>query len=165
MGKKTGCLRSLLEQRFWLKVDIRGPDECWEWQGACARGYGRVIATAPSRRLLYAHRVAWELAYGPIPEGMLVCHHCDNKGCCNPSHLFVGTQSDNMRDAFTKGRLHVPDSVGEKNTNSKLTNRQAVEIRKENATGRYTQVELGVIYGVSQQTISRIVNRKLWKHV
>jgi len=93
-----------LSERFWAKVDRRGLDECWEWQGSrTGRGrYGNVkvdsYTNAPS------HRVAWELTNGPVPEELCVCHRCDNPPCCNPAHLFLGTHQDNMIDKVAKGR-------------------------------------------------------------
>jgi len=91
----------LMEERFWAKVDRT--DDCWLWT-ACrtTHGYGQF---RPERsRGAQAHRVAWELTNGPIPAGMLVLHRCDNPPCVNPAHLFLGTQSDNMRDMYAKGR-------------------------------------------------------------
>jgi len=90
-------------ERFWKKVDKRSPDECWEWKGwrTGRNGYGQFIIQGHRFR---AHRVAWELSTGISPNGLLVCHHCDNKPCCNPSHLFLGTVSDNARDMVKKGK-------------------------------------------------------------
>ncbi len=89
--------------RFWSKVDVRGLEECWPWQASViARGYGTFNFNG---RVTTAQRVAWELTYGPIKEGMFICHHCDNPGCCNPAHLFEGTPSDNVQDAIAKGRI------------------------------------------------------------
>lgn len=83
---------------FWAKVDRRGPDECWEWTTGRERyGYGHSV-------LGTASRVAWELTNGPIPDGQRVLHSCDNPPCCNPRHLFLGTQLDNVRDMMAKGR-------------------------------------------------------------
>ncbi len=95
-----------IDERFWAKVDRKGPDECWLWQRGARNGYGRFAVTRDDIRT--AHRVAWELTNGTIPEGLNVCHNCpdgDNPACCNPSHLWLGTQLDNMRDAKAKGRL------------------------------------------------------------
>lgn len=93
--------------RFWSRV--KKGDGCWLWCGTrSTRGYGQfTILRKPSA----AHRVAWELVRGPIPEGVDVCHHCDNPPCVNPDHLFIGTRSDNMRDAVRKGRLVPPINV------------------------------------------------------
>lgn len=91
---------------FWAKVDMRGPDECWEYQGyVTPEGYGwAYTGTMKGQRTHGAHRQAWILTNGPIPAEKLVCHHCDNRRCCNPKHLFVGTTFDNMRDMVRKGR-------------------------------------------------------------
>jgi len=90
-------------KQFWARVDISEDDECWEWKrGKFYDGYGQVKWNGHGTR---AHRVAWELIYGPILEGLLVCHTCDNPPCCNPSHLFLGTQKDNIQDAIHKGRM------------------------------------------------------------
>jgi hypothetical protein len=89
--------------RFWAKVDRSDPDGCWPWIGHRIRkGYG--IHWAFNRKTV-AHRRAYELTYGSIPDGLFVCHHCDNPPCCNPDHLFVGTNSDNMQDCIRKGRF------------------------------------------------------------
>jgi hypothetical protein len=91
--------------RFWAKVDKRGPDDCWEWQAALTRGgYGTFVVTKNPKRMARAHRFALELVNGTAPDG-LVCHKCDNPLCVNPSHLFIGTNTDNMRDCADKGRI------------------------------------------------------------
>lgn len=91
-----------LASRFWALVSVSDPEECWPWLGTrVGVGYGRVQV---DRVRTVAHRVAYELAVGPIPEGLLVLHRCDNPPCCNPKHLFVGTSSDNAQDALAKGR-------------------------------------------------------------
>lgn len=93
-----------LAERFWRRVDKSGP--CWIWTGAQGHhGYGRIGIGGHDGPTVLAHRVAWELSNGPVPEGLCVLHRCDNPPCVNPDHLFVGTQADNIRDCKEKGRM------------------------------------------------------------
>jgi hypothetical protein len=93
-----------VEDRFWAKVNRRGPDDCWVWTGSTdPRGYGHIWRQG---RLVPTHRLSYELNRGPIPDGMCVLHRCDNPPCCNPSHLFLGTKADNAHDMHAKGRAH-----------------------------------------------------------
>jgi hypothetical protein len=157
-----------LEERFWEKIDKHGPTPahcpelgpCWPWTaGTNALGYGRIgVENEP----ILAHRVAWELAMGPIPDGMEVCHHCDNPPCCNSAHLFLGAHIDNMRDRDTKGRVR-NRATGERHPDAVLTWADVREIRRLYASGRVFQRVLAARYGVRQTTIGRIVVGKNWK--
>jgi hypothetical protein len=141
-----------LEERFWEKV-IVGDDGCWEWTGSRNKyGYG-VIGINWKTKL--THRVAYELKNGPIPEGLFVCHHCDNPCCVRPDHLFLGSQKDNMIDMVKKGREGT----------SKLKESQVIEIRRLYKTGLFTQQELGNKFGVSHRQIGYIINKKSWSHI
>ena len=143
-------------QRFWKKVDKRGPDECWEWQATKERvGYGQIKSMG---QMLMAHRVAFELTVGEIPDGMKVCHKCDNRGCVNPSHLFLGTQSDNMKDCAKKGRLN---SQNGNHPRAKLSPDQVLAIRRD----KRVQREIAADYGVSISAIGLIIMGRNWKHI
>lgn len=91
-----------LEKRFWNFVEKS--EGCWKWKGAKFKGGYGSICKSCARATISAHRVSWEIHHGPIQEGMSVLHHCDNPECTNPEHLFLGTQSDNLRDMANKGR-------------------------------------------------------------
>ena len=98
-----GIIRQPAENRFWVKVDKRSDDECWEWIGCRSnKGYGWIVDDDSQQ--MVASRFSWRLHNGPIPDGMLICHTCDNPPCVNPQHLFLGTKTDNMRDMVAKGR-------------------------------------------------------------
>jgi hypothetical protein len=173
-GVSTGRHRTVVwgtvEERFWAKVE-RGPG-CWEWTARRHRkGYGQFTMDRGGSRwtTVAAHRVAWELTHGPIPEGQLVCHRCDNPPCCNPEHLFLGTTSDNVVDSVVKGRwTRNPwrnQPKGERTANAKLTEAAVREIRQRYATGGISQQTLATEYGVNQTKISAVVRRETWAHV
>ena len=165
-------------ERYWVKVDRRGPDECWLWTGQQSKnGYGGFHLRRRDDGGKYeAHRVAYFLSTGVDPGPLFVCHKCDVRLCQNPAHLFLGTAADNQNDAAAKGRLPTGDKHfyrrrpevvrrGEKVPQSKLTDADVAEIRRLYATGSFDYRALGIKFGVTWGNIGYIVNRKSWRHV
>jgi hypothetical protein len=148
--------------RFWRKVDRQG--DCWEWQASRdGLGYG-FFRVANGESMKKAHRVAWELTYGAIPDGLIVCHRCDNPPCVNPEHLFLGTWQDNVDDRVAKNRSsRLVSHFGETSPLAKLTAEQVDAIRYRYAAGGILQRELADEYRVTQTTISKIVRGVRWK--
>lgn len=148
--------------RFWEKVDKRGPNECWNWKAATLHyGHGS-FGGFPSGET-QAHRISWTLHHGPIPKGLCVCHKCDNPSCVNPAHLFLGTRADNIYDMMAKGRQVPPR--GERCAQHKLTAAQVQDIKEQYATGEVSQRALAKEFKVGQQQIHRIVSGKRWNHL
>lgn len=151
--------RITLEEAFWQKVIIAGPDDCWLWTGGIhksAGGYGRLYWEG---RRLSAHVWSFILANGEVPEGLEVCHSCDNPPCVNPGHLWAGTHGENIRDCFTKDRAN--RAHGEACVLAKLNETQVRLIRA--AEGSYAHI--GRLYGTTPENVSLIRNRITWKHV
>lgn len=145
-------------KRFWNKV--KKTDTCWNWTGAKRVGYG---AFKIDRKVFSTHRLVWQWENESIPEGKFVCHHCDNRACVNPDHLFLGTARDNIIDAIKKGRLSQLDgSNGFKKGNipktRKINNEIADKIRIEYSNKSTNYRELGKKYGLSRQSICDIIN-------
>lgn len=135
------------EPAFWSKVEKS--DGCWEWRGTTNKGYGRLHWKSKTTA---AHRVAYELRNGEIQGDAQVLHKCDNRLCCNPDHLYLGTHADNMRDMRERSR----SARCEANSQAKLTLEQARKIRQE-YFGRIPQKQIAEIFNVSQHAISQIV--------
>jgi DNA-binding CsgD family transcriptional regulator len=159
--------RAPLAERLWKKIRKGGPDECWPFVGKdCTSGYGFIGLGGRDKGKGLVHRVVWELTYGPIPKGaghhgMVVMHKCDNSLCCNPSHLRLGKQSDNVKDMDSKGRRINAQLAGEKHHNSKLTERDVRAIRA--ASG--TNVEIARRFGITRQNVRYIRTGVAWRHV
>jgi len=161
MGTEEHVMNPRDERRFWRKVR-RGPG-CWEWTARCNNhGYGKFSINRVGH---YAHRVAWEIVNGPIPQGLCVLHHCDNPKCVNPAHLFIGTRADNTRDMMDKGRHRLVVLHGEDHGCHKLTEVEVHEIRQRYARGGISQATLAREYSVTQAQISNIVKRHNWANI
>lgn len=148
-----GHSRKLVSRQLLLeRLPTDGPEgACWEWGGPTnKKGYGT------GANGVFAHRLAYERARGPIPHGLLVCHTCDNPPCCNPSHLFLGTTQDNADDMVAKGRSQVP-------AHRKLTAEQVIEIRARCAAGGVTKAALAREYGISEAGIGMVVRRETYR--
>lgn len=158
-------IETALRRTGWtqvLRVPALGP--CWEWDGAKLKrgGYGQVSIAGKGGRKV--HRLAYALWVGEIPAGLWVLHRCDNPPCLRPSHLFVGTVRDNVRDMRAKGRgFDIPAAPGEQSPSAKLTYESVDEIRALLAADRHTLQEIGDRYGVTKQAIWRLKTGKTWK--
>lgn len=178
------------KERFWKRVNKSGPDQCWLWIGKCINNKGYATFSF-SRRLILVHRFAWVSINGEIPNGMVVCHKCDVPLCCNPDHLWIGTQMENVRDMLSKGRgptgkkhgskTH-PESVprgdyhysridpsraimGEINGQSKLTDEIVKEMRQERVMTGIPYAKLGKKFGLSSGAARQAVVGITWKHI
>jgi hypothetical protein len=159
-----------LADLFWPKVQ-RG-EGCWEWQASVrTTGYGEVYwpGVGDGRRKIGAHRASWLIHYGDIPDGLFVCHHCDNKLCVRPGHLFLGTSADNARDAVDKGIIARTRARGLAAGNARLTDEQVSDIRRRHIprvhparrTGGST-TELAREFGITRQYVGQLV-RGAWR--
>ena len=135
--------------RFWSKVEIGNPDECWEWK-ACKdnKGYGQLVF---QQKHFQSHRFSWIIQEGDIPEDMKICHKCDNRSCVNPAHLFIGTQKENLLDMASKGR----------HANLKMTKEDVLNVRLL-IKQKVPDSVIARRYGVSQSSIYYIKNGKNW---
>jgi hypothetical protein len=146
---------------FWSRVDQSG--ECWPWTGACSqKGYGEFVQRG---KKVATHRFAYSLAFGPVPDGLWVLHHCDNPPCCNPTHLWLGTHQDNVNDKMAKGRDRNNPRTGERHPAAKLTPALIRDARQRVARQERTTRQLSKEYGVHEGTLSRAIRGKSWKEV
>lgn len=149
---------------FWNRMDRSGGlDSCWEWQGSRMKnGYGRIIQAR--NRHYYTHRIAYVLANGPLGD-LHALHHCDNRPCCNPAHLFAGTEADNSDDKMAKGRHRNHGGLfGSRNPLAKLTEDDVRAMREMFGRGVSCK-ELAAIFGVGHTNVFQVVKRHTWKHV
>ena len=146
---------------FWDNVDRRGDEECWPWtRSRNGKGYGLLqFLEMPTTQK--AHRIAWLLTYGDLPAGKHVMHHCDNPPCCNPKHLFIGTNHDNVLDRMHKGRM----PLGEKASSSKLTEAMVLAIREEYIAHQTSCEKLAAKYPVNACAIFCVLTYRTWPHV
>lgn len=160
MTRKTKSLK----ERFDTKYDINPVTDCWEWKGAFyGNGYGNIMLE--NQRVTGAHRASFLIYKGEIPFGLNVCHHCDNRSCVNPSHLFLGTDKENMQDMTDKGRRRSNTPVGINHCHAKLTNEKVLEIRRKYTPRVITLQDLADEYEVSKRLIYLIVKKQIWKHI
>lgn len=148
-----------LNDRFWSRVTMGNETACWPWAGRRnSNGYG---VFDWNNRPYIASRIAYLLSTGADPDDRFVCHSCDNRLCCNPSHIWLGTHRDNMRDMALKGRAHVTGWKGEGHPSSRLLQEQVLKIRASNLPGSV----LAEQYEVTAAAIYNIRERKTWRHI
>lgn len=146
-------------RKLFARIDQSGP--CWIWTAGKDHDYGRVKINGKYFRV---HRVIWEIYFGPIPDELHVLHSCDNPPCCNPYHLFLGTQEDNVKDMHTKGRGYkIPPQFGENNPSAKLTVRDVEKIRHMALTLTYGKI--ASVLKLPRTTVRKIITRKTWTHI
>ena len=170
---QMAALHAASATRFWAKTQ-RNNNGCMLWTGTVSNhGYGQICLWKNGKSLTQrAHRVAWEMTNGPVPYGLSVLHRCDVRLCCNPEHLFLGTQADNMADMVAKGRSatgernaarkYLGSRRGERNNFVRLTSEQVHAIRKRYAAGGVTHKQIAAEYGVSRPTVTAIMAGRNW---
>lgn len=165
VARKGKKIKLGIPEKFWSRVDRSGgEDSCWEFSGWRNKSGGHGLVNIGGGQFQGSHRLAWILMNGKIPDGLCVCHRCDNPPCCNPKHLFLATALENFDDMRRKGRARGGSLPGKKNKNSKLTEEQVSQIRMRYANGELQQ-QLANAYGVNQTAISYIVSQGGWRHV
>lgn len=174
MPRKYNVAKAASE--FWKRVDQSGgPDSCWEYTSSrTVDGYGK-LGWTPAMPFYVAHRFAWFATNGPIPDGMFVCHRCDNPPCCNPAHLFIGSNADNMADMVSKGRqlsgdrnptVTNPERVprGEHHWSARLTEENVISMREMFKDGQQLP-RIAEIFGVSKQVAHKAISGRTWAHL
>lgn len=143
----------VIAQDFWVNVDVKSVNACWEWQRGCTPdGYGKLWDGKRKKKVL-AHRYAYELTHGAIPIGLCICHSCDNRLCCNPNHLWVGTQAENMHDMSEKGRSK---TCGRRKP---ITPLMINEICSQRIQGMSTK-EIAACHSLSLYVVQKILRRE-----
>ena len=152
-------------ESFWAKMDIRGPDDCWNWT-ACktTTGYGMLGHRGDGKHRWRAHRMAYFLTHGKIPKGMCVLHRCDNRLCCNPKHLWLGTYKDNARDMWAKGRAYTPRPQGEEHGMHKLRESDVIKMHAEHQRG-IPAFRLAKTFHISHAHACRILSYGAWSYL
>jgi hypothetical protein len=149
------------KRRFWNKVDIKETNDCWNWK-ASFRNKEKYGSFSIDKTNYQAHRISWIISFGDIPDGLIVCHKCDNKSCCNPNHLFIGTVSDNNCDKFNKCREYV--RRGTDHTNSKISEDSLKAIRLM-LSNKISQRKIAKLFKVSQGCIAHINKGLTYKEI
>jgi len=153
-----------VEDRFWAKVDKSAPNGCWEWTASINdHGYGQ-FGIAHGNNPERAHRFAWRQMRGEIPKDRWVLHKCDNRKCCNPDHLFLGTAKDNTQDCIKKGRFVPSLKPGQDHRLRKWDAEHVLSIRWF-AKMKYPRWEIGRKVGVPLETVQDIASRQTWKEI
>lgn len=153
MGTENWKMGMSRDELFWMKVRQGGPSECWEWTASKNKdGYGQFWI---GHTFIPAHRYAWASQHGDIPEGMFICHHCDNPSCCNPDHLFLGNAQINNLDAIQKGRQKY-------NGRPIFTPEQVLLIRLAYSSGKLSEADIAEVFGVNQSTIHRLLKNNMY---
>jgi hypothetical protein len=148
-------------ERFFTKLTGEPNSGCWLWMGTLNhKGYGEFYFS-PEHGIVMAHRASWAIHNGPVPEGMCVLHRCDVRSCVNPTHLFLGTVADNNRDMMAKGRHVAHRPKGVSNGRAKITEAQALEIKRSQEPAPVISAQ----YGISQSMVSQIRSGHCWKHL